>query len=121
VPAPRASTGPRTPKHYLGGFEKKREAARRVRAAGLPLTINPPIHRHNIEDVPEFIELALSLGAERLEIANVQYAGWALVNRDALMPSRASVERQVEIVETAWRAQHGHRAPLRPHPRQGGQ
>jgi PqqA peptide cyclase len=81
-----------------------------VRAAGLPLTINPPIHRHNIEEVPEFIELALSLGAERLEIASVQYARWALVNRDALMPSRASVERQVEIVETAWRAQHGHRA-----------
>ncbi|MER9595664.1 pyrroloquinoline quinone biosynthesis protein PqqE [Mesorhizobium sp. M0244] len=87
--------------HYRGGFEKKRETARRVRAAGLPLTINAPIHRHNIEEVPEFIELALSLGAERLEIANVQYAGWALVNRDALMPSRASVERQVEIVEAA--------------------
>ena len=68
---------------------------------GLPLTINAPIHRHNIEQVPDFIELALSLGAERLEIANVQYAGWALVNRDALMPDRASVERQAEIVESA--------------------
>ena len=51
--------------------------------------------------MPEFIELALSLGAERLEIANVQYAGWALANRDALMPDRASVERQAEIVEAA--------------------
>lgn len=84
-----------------GSHEKKLETARRARAAGLPLTINAPIHRHNIEEVPEFIELALSLGAERLEIANVQYAGWALVNRDALMPDRASVERQAEIVEEA--------------------
>ena len=75
--------------------------------AGLPLIINAPIHRHNIEEVPEFIELALSLDAEPLEIANVQYAGWALVNHDALMPSRASVERQMEIVETAQR----HRQP----------
>ncbi|TKT76291.1 pyrroloquinoline quinone biosynthesis protein PqqE [Aquamicrobium sp. LC103] len=87
--------------HYKGGFEKKLETARRVRAAGLPLTINAPIHRHNIEEVPRFIELAQELDAERLEIANVQYSGWALVNRDALMPERAAVERQADIVEEA--------------------
>lgn len=87
--------------NHRGGHEKKLETARRVRAAGLPLTINAPVHRHNIEQVPEFIELALSLDAERLEIANVQYAGWALVNRNALMPDRAAVERQTEIVEAA--------------------
>ena len=87
--------------HYRGGHEKKLDTARRVKAAGLPLTINAPIHRHNIEQVPEFIDLAVSLGAERLEIANVQYAGWALLNRDALMPDRASVERQIEIVAQA--------------------
>lgn len=87
--------------NYRGGFEQKLETARRVRRAGLPLTINAPIHRHNIDEVPEFIELALSLGAERLEIANVQYQGWALVNREALMPSREAVERQAEIVEAA--------------------
>ena len=84
-----------------GSHEKKLETARRARAAGLPLTINAPVHRHNIDEVPEFIELALSLGAERLEIANVQYSGWALANRDALMPDRAAVERQVDIVEAA--------------------
>ncbi|TIP59035.1 MAG: pyrroloquinoline quinone biosynthesis protein PqqE, partial [Mesorhizobium sp.] len=64
-------------------------------------TINAPIHRHNIEEVPEFIDLALSLGAERLEIANVQYAGWALTNRDQLMPERAAVDSQAEIVAAA--------------------
>jgi len=40
-------------------------------------------------------------GAERLEIANVQYAGWALLNRDALMPEPEAVKRQVAIVEEA--------------------
>ena len=84
-----------------GAHEKKLETARRVRAAGLPLTINAPIHRHNMEEVPDFIDLALELGAERLEIANVQYAGWALVNRKVLMPEREAVERQVQIVEEA--------------------
>ena len=52
-------------------------SARRCARAGLPLTLNAPIHRHNIDQVPEFIDLALELGAERLEIANVQYSGWA--------------------------------------------
>ena len=84
-----------------GAHEKKLETARRVRATGLPLTINAPIYRHNMEEVPDFIDLALNLGAERLEIANVQYAGWALLNRKALMPEREAVERQVEIVEKA--------------------
>lgn len=84
-----------------GAHEKKLETARCVRAAGLPLTINAPIHRHNMEEVPDFIDLALELGAERLEIANVQYAGWALVNRKVLMPEREAVERQVQIVEEA--------------------
>ncbi|WP_263498904.1 pyrroloquinoline quinone biosynthesis protein PqqE [Mesorhizobium sp. ESP7-2] len=87
--------------NHSGSHEKKLETARRARAAGLPLTINAPIHRHNIEEVPEFIDLALSLGAERLEIANVQYAGWALANRNALMPERAAVDRQMEIVAAA--------------------
>jgi PqqA peptide cyclase len=87
--------------YHRGSHDKKLETARAARAAGLPLTINAPIHRANIEEVPDFIELALSLGAERLEIANVQYQGWALVNRDRLMPDRAAVERQMEIVEAA--------------------
>ncbi len=87
--------------NHRGSHEKKLATARQARAAGLPLTINAPIHRHNIDEVPLFIELALSLGAERLEIANVQYAGWALTNRDALMPDRASVDRQAEIVAAA--------------------
>ncbi len=87
--------------NHRGAHDKKVETAMRVRAAGLPLTINAPIHRHNIDEIPAFIDLALSLDAERLEIANVQYAGWALLNRDALMPDRQSVERQVEIVRQA--------------------
>lgn len=87
--------------NHRGSHDKKIETARQARATGLPLTINAPIHRHNIEEVPEFIEMALSLGAERLEIANVQYAGWALANRHWLMPDRAAVDRQAEYVRAA--------------------
>jgi pyrroloquinoline quinone biosynthesis protein E len=90
-----------------GAHEKKIATARRVRAAGLPLTINAPIHRHNMHEVPDFIDLALELDAERLEIANVQYAGWALLNRNALMPDREAVEREVEVVRRAQEDLHG--------------
>ena len=84
-----------------GAHEKKLATAAQIRAAGLPLTINAPIHRKNIDEVELFIELALRLGAERLEIANVQYYGWALLNRHALMPERDDVMRMAEMVEAA--------------------
>ena len=87
--------------HYRNAFEKKRIAARQARALGLPLTINAPIHRLNIEEVPAFVDLALELDAERLEIANVQYYGWAELNKAALLPGRAQVERQIDFVTRA--------------------
>lgn len=87
--------------HYKGGHEKKLQVARWVRAAGLPLTINAPIHRHNIDQVEQFVDLALELDADRLEIANVQYYGWAYLNREALLPGLEAVERQVTFVEEA--------------------
>ena len=84
---------------YSGAHEKKRAAAAWARDAGLPLTINAPIHRLNIEEVPEFVALALELDAERLEIANVQYYGWAYLNRASLLPDYDAVMRQVDYVE----------------------
>jgi hypothetical protein len=51
------------------------------------------------------VDLALALGASRIEIAHVQYYGWALKNRAALMPSREQVERAATAV-TELRARH---------------
>jgi PqqA peptide cyclase len=84
-----------------GAFGHKMTTARAVREAGLPLTLNAPIHRHNIHQVEDFINLALELDADRLEIANVQYYGWALLNRTQLMPAWNDVMAQVELVEAA--------------------
>lgn len=84
---------------YRNGHEKKLQAASWVRELGLPLTVNAPIHKLNIGEVPDFVALALEIGAERLEIANVQYYGWAYLNRAALLPDYDAVMRQVEYVE----------------------
>jgi pyrroloquinoline quinone biosynthesis protein E len=86
---------------YKGGHAKKLEVARLVERAGLPLTVNWVVHRQNIDHVDEMIELALELGAQRLEVAHVQYYGWALINRAALMPTRAQAETAIERVNLA--------------------
>jgi len=43
---------------------------------GLPLTVNMVVHRANIARIEQMVDLSLSLGATRVEIAHVQYYGW---------------------------------------------
>jgi PqqA peptide cyclase len=84
-----------------GAQADKRRAAQHVRAAGLPLTVNAVVHRHNLARLDGIIALAVELGAERLEIAHVQYHGWALRNRAALLPSREQLAAATSLVEAA--------------------
>ena len=90
---------------YAGAYERKRMLAAEVVRHKIPLPVNAVIHRANIDHVADMVELAIELGASRVEIAHVQYYGWALKNRAALMPTRAQVERAVAAVE-ALRARH---------------
>jgi pyrroloquinoline quinone biosynthesis protein E len=80
---------------------RKLEAARWVVDAGLALTINAVVHRGNVGRVGAMIELAVSLGARRIEIAHVQYYGWALVNRAALLPTREQLDQATRTVQAA--------------------
>jgi pyrroloquinoline quinone biosynthesis protein E len=79
----------------------KLEAARMVRELGFPLTINVVLHRLNIGRLPEIVALAERLGAERLELANTQFYGWAFHNRQELLPSRIQIS---EATATAFAA-----------------
>ena len=87
--------------HYKGSWERKRAFAGYVTKAGVPLTINAVIHRSNIHQVAALIDLAVELGARRLEVAHTQYYGWALANRAALMPPKAQVDESIAIVQAA--------------------
>ena len=84
-----------------GGHARKLAFAAEVTRLGLPLTLNAVIHRGNIDEVEAVIALAVELGAKRVEIAHTQYYGWAYVNRAALMPARADVDRSIRIVAAA--------------------
>ncbi len=92
---------------YRGGFERKRALAADVVRLGMPLTINVVVHRANIERIDRMVELALALGASRIEIAHAQYYGWALKNRAALMPTREQAVAAVERVEALRTRHHG--------------
>jgi len=86
---------------YPGALQKKLDVARWVTELGLPLTVNAPIHRHNIHNVPRFIDMAVELGAQRIEIAHAQYYGWAFLNRAALIPTYEETLASIEYVEAA--------------------
>ena len=86
---------------YRGAQAKKRAAAAHVREAGLPLTINAVMHRQNLGELEAIIALAVELDAGRLEVAHVQYYGWGLENRAALIPTRAQLDRATAIVTAA--------------------
>lgn len=77
---------------YNGGFERKMHVAEHIGRIGFPLTLNAVMHRDNLGDVNATIDMALRLGARRIEIACVQFQGWALRNRAALQPSPEQVD-----------------------------
>ncbi len=86
---------------FKGGHVRKLRAAALVRQAGLPLTLNFVVHRQNLGRLPQMIDLGLDLGAARIEVAHVQYYGWGLANRAALLPSRAQLDQATALVEAA--------------------
>jgi pyrroloquinoline quinone biosynthesis protein E len=80
-------------------YDDKIAAYRYTRELGFPLTVNAVLHRQNLDQVEPLIRLAESLGAERIELANTQFYGWALHNRDALMPTKRQLQAAWQVVE----------------------
>ncbi|WP_404863562.1 pyrroloquinoline quinone biosynthesis protein PqqE [Georhizobium sp. MAB10] len=86
---------------YRGGYERKMAVAAWVRLAGIPLTVNAVCHKQNMDQLDEMLDLAVRLGARRIEIATVQFHGWAERNREALMPTQEQVVRTNATVAAA--------------------
>jgi PqqA peptide cyclase len=84
---------------YKGAFARKLVVAEWIAEAGLPLTVNAVIHRANIGRAGKMVQLAVALGARRVEIAHTQYYGWGMLNRAALMPTAAQAEAAISEVE----------------------
>ena len=67
----------------------------------IAVTLNFVIHRQNIDQIEDLLALAESSSATRVEFANVQYYGWAFANREHLLPTRAQLDRSLEVLKKA--------------------
>lgn len=80
---------------------QKLTVARWAKELELPLTVNLVLHRENIAELEPLLALAESLEPHRIELANAQYLGWALLNRDRLLPSAEQLEHARKLATAA--------------------
>ena len=80
-------------------FELKSRVAALIRAHDYPMVLNVVLHRLNIDHVGEILDMAERMGAQYVELANTQYYGWAWLNRQQLLPSRAQLERAEAVTQ----------------------
>jgi pyrroloquinoline quinone biosynthesis protein E len=92
-------------------WKKKMEVARMVRESGLSLTVNAVLHVANLHQTGQLIDMASEMGADEIELANTQYYGWALVNRDHLLPTREQLQEATRVVGDR-RARYGDRMEI---------
>ncbi len=85
-------------------FRQKLAMAREVKAQGYPMVLNFVIHRDNIDQIDQIIELSIELEADYVELATAQYYGWAAVNRDQLLPTLEQLQK-AEAVTNRYREQ----------------
>ena len=88
---------------YLGGstsFRHKEEMARAIKRHGYPMVLNVVLHRHNLDQIGEILEMGEALEADYMELANTQYYGWAWLNREGLMPTREQVGHAEETARS---------------------
>lgn len=87
--------------HLAGttSYQHKQEVARLVKKHGYPMVLCVVIHRENIHQMAEILQMAESLGADYLELANTQYYGWAHANRDLLLPTQEQFKKAEKIAQ----------------------
>ena len=87
--------------HLAGtkSFEHKKQVAHLVKKHGYPMVLCVVIHRENIHQMQQILDMAVELGADYLELANTQYYGWANHNRDLLLPTKEQFEQAETIAQ----------------------
>lgn len=86
--------------NFLGGtqsFQHKLEMARLVKKYEYPMVLNIVIHRQNIDQIRDILDMVVELKADYVELASTQYYGWSLHNIEQLLPTRDQLERAEKI------------------------
>ena len=81
-------------------FEQKLAVAKLVKQYDYPMVLNFCLTRQNIDKIDDVLALSCELGGDFVELATVQYYGWAYLNRDHLLPTKAQLETAEATVNT---------------------
>jgi pyrroloquinoline quinone biosynthesis protein E len=92
-------------------FDLKQRVARLIKQHGYPMVLNCVLHRYNLPHVAQIIDMALDMEADYLELANTQYYGWAMLNREQLMPTSEQL-REAEAIVNQYRERLGDRCRI---------
>ncbi len=88
--------------NFLGGtksFQHKKEMARIVKKYEYPMVLNIVIHRKNIDQIRDILEMTVELNADYVELASTQYYGWSRINVDQLLPTREQLARAETVAK----------------------
>jgi PqqA peptide cyclase len=81
-------------------FEHKKQVASWVKEMGFPMVLCFVLHRRNLHQIQDMLELAVKLQADYVELATTQYYGWAWKNRAQLLPDRNQLQQAEQAVTT---------------------
>ncbi|ORU92308.1 MAG: pyrroloquinoline quinone biosynthesis protein PqqE [Cycloclasticus sp. symbiont of Poecilosclerida sp. M] len=95
---------------YIAGtesFEHKKVVAKLIKKHDYPMVLCVVLHRENIHQMKDILEMAIELDADFVELANTQYYGWAHHNRDQLMPTQEQLQEAEAIAKEYQESQAG--------------
>ena len=86
--------------NFLGGtksFQHKYEMARVVKKYEYPMVLNIVLHRKNIDQIRDILDMTVELKADYVELASTQYYGWSRVNVDQLLPTKEQLDTAEKV------------------------
>jgi PqqA peptide cyclase len=75
----------------LNSYDHKINMISKIKNYDFPLTLNVVLHKLNLDNIRNILDLCISLNPDYIELANTQYHGWAYKNRKALLPSNEQI------------------------------
>ena len=88
--------------NYIAGtksFQHKKEMARLVKQYDYPMVLNIVLHRKNIDQIRDILDMTVELKADYVELASTQYYGWSRINIEQLLPTRAQLENAEQVAK----------------------
>lgn len=86
--------------NYLGGtksFLHKTKMAQLVKKYDYPMVLNIVLHRKNIDQIVDILDMCVTLNADYVELASTQYYGWSRVNIEQLLPTAAQLAKAEKV------------------------